>query len=185
MQHEKIPPNLRKSVKEFVDAHEKGREASNAANRLKTELRNTIKSVWTTMELPIGSFIRTGGMEFRYEANESTEINNEPILEMFLKEEITREQFLRMFKVDSKEAKNILGADQVADLEVKTVGDKLDVRIENLPVEKGEDDYIAVASVIKTNRKRRVFGSGTKPTKVAAPVEQSPRKRFIKVKGKK
>lgn len=180
MQRIKIPERLGKAVSTFAAAHEKGREATNAANRLKTELRNTIKSVWAEMELPIGSYIRTGGMEFRYEANETVEINNEPILKMLEDGEITREQFLRIFNVNAKEAKNILGGDQVADLEVKTVGDKLDVRIDTLPVENHDDEFIAVASVVKRNVKRKVFGGGARPAE-AAPVKQAVRR--IKIKG--
>lgn len=182
MERHEIPPKLSKAVKEFALAQEKGREETNKANRLKTELRNTIKSVWAEMELPIGSYIRTDGMEFRYEANETVAIDNEPILKMFEDGEITREQFLRIFKVDAKEAKNVLGGDQVADLEVKTVGDKLDVRIEALPVENQQDEFIVVASVVKTKKKRKVFGGGARP-QTAAPVKGTIRR--IKIKAKK
>lgn len=139
--------------------------------------------MWASEELPIGSYIRLDGVEYRYEAAESVEINNEPILKMLEDGEITREQFLRIFSVDAKEAKNILGGDQVADLEVRTVGDKLDIRTTSLPVEHAEDEFIMVASVVKRNIKRRVFGGGAKIQEPAQVNKATPRR--IKVKTRK
>lgn len=109
-------------------------------------------------QLPIGSFIRAGGYEFRYEANETSSLDTEAVVAMYDKKEITREQFIRMVSISKSEAKNVLGADMVADLEVTSVGDKLDVRIEALPVEHVDDEFVAVQRSIRKKIKRSVFG---------------------------
>lgn len=177
-----MPARLKQAVTKFVNAHASAREKTNEANRIKTELRNTVKSVWSELELPIGSYIRTGGQEFRFEATESTEIANEPILDMFLNEEITREQFLRIFNVHATEAKNILGADQVATLQTTKVGSKLDVRMVDLPVENADDEYIAVAEAVKKQDRRRVFGGGAAKQRAGTEAVSPRVKRRIKIK---
>jgi len=136
------------------------------------------------MELPIGSIIRCGGLEFKYEATQTTEIDAGAILDMFLNEEISREQYLRMINVSASEAKNVLGGDQVANLETTKVGNKVDVRVETLPVEFADDEFIGIKAIAPAKAKRRrVFGSGN--AKVTAETQQTSRKRLIKFKGKK
>jgi ribosomal protein S20 len=186
MQREQLPKHLKEAVSKFARAHEKGREATNEANRIKTELRNTVKAYWTEQQLPIGSFIRSEGMEIRYEANETTSLDAEAVFAMYEKKEITREQLLRMVFISRSEAKNVLGADMVADLEVTTVGDKLDIRIENLPVEQAEDEYVAVQRNVRKKIKRSVFGKAAAAAK-EAPQQQSiaSPKRRIKTRGTK
>lgn len=166
-----------------MSAHEKGREATNAANRKKTEFRNGVKNYWTAEQLPIGSFIRAGGFEFRYEATETTSLDEEAIFKLYEDGEITREQLLRMIKIDAKEAKNILGADQVADLEVKSVGDKLDIRMESLPVEQAEEEFVAVRRLVRKKVKRSVFGKEREARK--QPVAETKPGRKIKIGRKK
>ncbi len=165
----------------FAAAHEEARDKTNAANRIKTELRNAIKGYWTEQKLPIGSFIRAGGYEFRYEANETTELDTDAVLTMFEKEEITREQFLRLISISKSEAKNVLGADMVADLEVTSVGDKLDVRMEALAVEAKDDEYVSVQRVVRKKIKRSVFGQAAENAK-ATPKAPTSNKRRIKTR---
>ena len=119
-------------------------------------------------------------MEFRYESSETTSLDEEAVFIMYEKKQITREQFLRMMKIDSKEAKNVLGADVVADLEVKTVGDKLDVRVEALPVENAKDEYVAVRRLVRKKIKRSVFGKERDAKDAAAVAPSAGRK--IKVR---
>lgn len=185
MQREQLPPALKAVAFKFAAAHVKGRDATNEANRIKTELRNAIKAYWTEQQLPIGSFIRAGGMEFRYEANETTSLDSEAVLAMYEKKEITREQFLRMMTISKSEAKNVLGADMVADLETTSVGDKLDVRIETLPVENVDDEFVAVRRNVRKKIKRSVFGQAAQ-AKTEAPQQASTGvKRRIKTRGSK
>ena len=121
--------------------------------------------------MPIGSFIRASGMEFRYEANETVTLDAAAVMALYEKGEVTRDQFLRMISIQRSEAKNVLGADVVADLEVTTVGDKMDVRIESLPVENVDDEYIAIRRLVRKKIKRSVFGQAEEvklATKTAA-----------------
>lgn len=119
-------------------------------------------------------------MEFRYEANETTSLDTDAILNMYDKEEITREQFLRMLSIKASEAKNVLGADVVADLEVKTVGDKLDVRIDTLPVEQEKDEFVAVVRLVRKKIKRSVFGQSAEAREAKAKNKDSPKTSTIK-----
>lgn len=188
MQREALPPELKAVAIKFANAHSEAREKTNEANRIKTELRNSIKNYWTAQQLPIGSFIRAGGMEFRYEANETTTLDADAIMKMYENKEITREQFLRMVSISKSEAKNVLGADVVADLEVTTVGDKIDVRIDTLPVEQQADEFVAVRRLVRKKIKRSVFGQTAEAREAAAEASKQSianRKRKIKTRNSK
>lgn len=112
-------------------------------------------------------------MEFRYEANETVTLDADAILAMYDKEEITREQFLRMMSISKSDAKNVLGADVVADLEVTSVGDKMDVRIDPLKVENQDDEFVAVRRLVRKKVKRSVFGQSADTRKTAEAQKQS------------
>ena len=178
MPKEKLPKPIADAALSYVKLAETAREATNAANRQKTVLKNEVKSHWITEKLPIGSYVRCGGFEFRYEGAETTTYDTEAILKAFEEGEITREAFLRIMKVDPKQLANVFGADQAADLTMTTVGDKLDIRVESLPVEREDDTFIMVERNIKTKQKRSVFGKRKEETAVA--VKKS--KRSIKVR---
>lgn len=169
----------------FANAHAEARDKTNEANRIKTELRNAIKNYWTAQQLPIGSFIRAGGMEFRYEANETTTLDAEAVLKMYEAKEITREQYLRMVSISKSEAKNVLGADMVADLEVTTVGDKIDVRMESLAVEHEADEFVAIRRLVRKKIKRSVFGQAADAKEAAPKQSIASGKRRIKTRSNK
>lgn len=135
-------------------------------------LRNAVKDHWTREQLPIGSYIHAGGMEIKYEANETSAIDPEKVMELFEGGDITREQFLRMIKIGVTEAKNVLGGDQVADFTVTEVGNKVDIRLSSLPVEHEDDEFVMANQKIKRKIKRRVFGGTSKPKErgTVAPV---------------
>lgn len=119
----------------------------------------------------------------RYEANEVTELDNDAILKMYDDGKITREQMLRLFNVDRAEAKKILGADVVADLETTTVGDKLDIRLKTLPVEEHDQEFIAVNRNVRVKTKRSVFGKEAElRERKKQPEAPKPLKRKIKVR---
>ena len=158
MPKEKLPEAIAKEARVFVGLQEQAREATNAANRQKTVLKNAVKSHWINGGLPIGSYVRVAGHEFRYEGASQTTYDTDAILKAFEEGEITREAFLRIMKVDPTQLKNVFGADQAADLTMTTVGDKLDIRMESLPVENEDDEFIMVERNIKTKQKRSVFG---------------------------
>ena len=125
-------------------------------------------------------------MEFRYEANETTSLDEDAILKMYDDGDITREQFLRMLSITRSEAKNVLGADVVADLETTSVGSKLDVRISTLPVEQHEDEFVGIERVVRKKIKRRIFGSGEQRAAATGTVKPLIRsKRKIKTRGGK
>lgn len=77
---------------------------------------------------------------------------------MYDDEEITRDQMLRMLKIDKQQAKNVLGGDVVAELTEEVVGKEIDVRIATLPVENDDDEFVAVNRAVKKRVKRRKFG---------------------------
>ncbi len=121
-------------------------------------------------------------MEIRYEANTTSSIDPERVMELYEKGEISREQFLRTLKINATEAKNVLGGDQVADFTVEDVGTALDIRIAQLPVENIDDEFVMEFEKVRKRVKRRVFG-GKKPTESAsATVKPRTKRRKIKVK---
>lgn len=154
------------------------KDASNTANRQKTVLRNAIKDHWQKHKLPIGSFLRSDGLEIKFEANETSAIDPERVLEQFEEGEITRDQLLRMLSINKTEAKNVLGGDQVADFTITTVGNKADVRIESLPVENIDDEFVMENERIRKKVKRRIFGGKKSGDRASAPK----RKRRIKAR---
>lgn len=157
------------------------KEAGNAANRQKTVLRNAIKDHWQREGLPIGSFARVAGFDIRYEANETSSIDAEKVMELYEAGEISREQFLRTLKVNATEAKNVLGGDQVAAFTVTEVGKSVDIRMDSLPIERIDDEFIMENAKVRKRVKRRVFGGG----KTAAPVKATRSKRRIKTRTRK
>lgn len=122
-------------------------------------------------------------MEFRYEAAESEKLDADAVLALYENEEITREQFLRMVNIDKTQAKNVLGGDQVAELTVKEIGNNVDVRIKQLPIEQIDDEYVEVKRKVKPKRKRSVFGR--KAEAARQPAAEKKPKRGIKVKRSK
>ena len=140
-------------------------------------LRNAVKDYWTSEQLPIGSYIHAGGNEIKYEANETSAIDPERVMELYENGDISREQFLRCVKIGVTEAKNVLGGDQVADFTVTEVGNKVDIRLSALPVEHEDDEFVMANHKIKRKIKRRVFGGGSKPkVRDAAPSGRAKRK---------
>jgi hypothetical protein len=184
MEQRPLPKELKASAVAYAKSHEAAREAANLDNRTKTELRNAVKAYWSEEALPVGSFIRASGLEFRYEATKSTVIDPDKVLELYEKKIITREQFLRMVSIAKGEAKNVLGGDQVAAFEIEEVGDKIDIRVETLAVENANDEFVAVQEVVKTKTTKRVVFGGHKLQKEVAAVKTvtGPKlKRVIKV----
>lgn len=126
----------------FVKAKEKAKDAGNAANREKTVLRNAVKEYWLKNSMPIGSFIRTGGMEFRYEATERETVNANYILTMFEEGKISRENFLACITASKSDVQTLLGGDIALAATKITTGDKADIRVSDLPVENEADEFI-------------------------------------------
>jgi hypothetical protein len=146
-------------------------------------LRNLVKTYWSEQKLPIGSYIRIGGSEFRYEATETEKLDNEAILAMYENEEITRENFLKMINIDKVAAANALGGDVIADLTETVIGKKVDIRVLSLPVEHEDDEYVAIIRKVRSRVKpRKKFGKDA-PTKVSENTRAKPRRK-IKVKSK-
>ena len=143
-------------------------------------MRNAIIAYWTGNKLPIGSYMRMGGSEFRYEAAESTSYDTDAILQLYDDEDITREQFLQLMKIDPKQLGNVLGGDVAADLSTTTLGDKLDVRISELPVEHDDDEFIMVERNVRKKKKRSVFGK-----RADAKTQAAQPKRRIKIKSRR
>lgn len=161
----KVPEAIKEAVTQYTKLAAVSKEAGNAANRQKTVLRNSIKDHWQREGLPIGSFARVQGFDIRYEANETSSIDTEKVLELWEAGEITREQFLRTIKVQSTEAKNVLGGDQVAAFTVKEIGKSVDIRMDAVPIEQIDDEFIMENAKVRKRVKRRVFGGGnTTPT---------------------
>lgn len=144
-------------------------------------MRNIVKDFWSKEKLPIGSYVRLGGEEYRFEAVESEVLDHDEILRRYDDEEISREQFLRMIKVDKKEAGNVLGGDEVADLTRTIVGKTVDIRVSSLPVDNADDEYIGIKRNIKTRRPRIKFG-GSDKAKIKTPKGRI--KRRVKVRNK-
>jgi len=176
----KLPEKLKAHATAFAKQQEVARLESNTANRLKTALRNAVKAHWTAEELPIGSYIRAGGLEFKFEATETSVMDVAKIYGMIEDGELTIKQFLSMCKIDSKQAANVLGGDVVASCTTTKIGNKADIRVDTLSVENAEDEYIEERSAIKTRTKRRVIGSAK--LKVAEPAPRQ-RRRILTRKG--
>lgn len=104
---------------------------------------------------------------------------------MYDEEEITREQFIRMINLDSKQLANVLGADQAADLMTVTVGDTLDIRVSSLPVEEADDEFVMVERKIGSKRARSVFGKRAEEKREKQSTAKPKGKRSIKVRGQK
>lgn len=149
-------------------------------------LRNAVKDHWTREQLPIGSFIHIAGMKVTYGANESSIINPDEVLKLFEAGEISRERFLQMLTIKSTEAKNALGADQVADFTVTVAGTKADIRMEKLPVEQADEEFVMAASKIKKRQiLRRKFGGSSKAETTAKSVKGARPRRAIKTRQSK
>ncbi len=180
MPREVIPNSLKVALGEFLDAQEKGRLETNKANRLKTAARNAVASVWEAQEIPIGSFIHVDGKRIDFSASESSYIDPKQVWDLLKKKQITEDQFLRMLKIDTGEAGKILGADVVADVTVKTVGSKLDIRVTDLPVENKSDNFIAVERKVRAKVERARFGKTPERATVPAAPVTTPRRRAIR-----
>lgn len=178
MQKEKLPKKLKSEVREYVAVQRASKDAGNAANRQKTKLRNAIKAHWAENDLPIGSFVRCDGIDIKYEANESAKLPTEEILKMYEDEEITRDQLVRLLNVDRTQAKNILGGDVVADIEVKEVGKTVDIRVSETPIDEIDEEFVGVARKVRMRSKpkarKRIGGSG----KVAATPKRKVRRKI-------
>lgn len=159
----KLPKELTEATNLYAKLSRKAKDASNEANRQKTVLRNTVKNHWQKEQLPVGSYIHAGGLRIRFETNETSAINPERVLELYENEEISRDQLLNMMKIGVTEAKNILGGDQVADFTEKVPGTKMDIRLEELPVENVEDEFVMSAHKVKKRiSRRKIYGRGDK-----------------------
>jgi hypothetical protein len=179
MPREKLPKTLKAAVSEFAGLLEKAKEATNAANRGKTKLRNAVKGHWTENGIPVGSFIRSDGLEVRFEATESERIDAERVLQLYEDKKISRDQFLRMVSIGKAEAKNVLGGDLVLEYTVKEVGQKADIRVSQTPIEQIDEEFIEIQRKERIRRRKPV---GAK-TRVSEDV--TPKKRRIKIKAKK
>lgn len=138
-------------------------------------MRNEVKEQWKALGLPIGSYIHIAGLKFDYGATSKEIIDPDAILKMYEDEEITREQYLSMITVNKKPASTVLGGDLVAQHTIETVGDKADIRMEALPVEQEDEEFVYEKDKAKT--KRKTFGKN----KVKAGEKAKPRRR-IKVR---
>lgn len=179
----KLPDELKKHAVDYAKQRDKARVETNAANRLKTTLRNAVKKHWLAEDLPVGSYIRAAGLEFRFEATENSVIDINYIYKMVEDGEITMAQFLSMLKVDAKAAANVLGGDVVADATTTKVGNKADIRVDTLPVENADDEFVEEKSIVKDRKmvKRRSFGR--KPV-TAQPARDKPKRRIKTRRGK-
>lgn len=72
---------------------------------------------------------------------------------MYENDEITRSQLVRLLNVDRTQAKNILGGDAVADIEVTTIGEKVDVRISETPIDEIDEEFIGVIRKVRLRSK--------------------------------
>lgn len=157
-QKHKLPPALKAAAKAFRDAYEKQREATNAATRCKTALRNAVKDEWVRRQLPTGSSVVVGGSEFTFAVTESEVIDPEFILKLYERKQITREQLLRVMSIGKADAASELGGDIVLAATVTKLGKKADIRMSDLPVERLNDEYILEADRANIpSRKRIVF----------------------------
>jgi len=77
---------------------------------------------------------------------------------MYDNEEISREDFVKMINVDKTQAKNVLGGDIVASMEYEQIGKTADIRLENTPIENIDDEFVIVATKIRSRVKRKTFG---------------------------
>jgi hypothetical protein len=188
-----LPKHLKEAAQTYAALHEAGRTATNLANKGKTVFRNIIKDYWQKEGLPIGSYIRTGGTEYRYESNETTSLDAAAIVQMYENEEITKEQFIRMFNVDKGEASKILGGDVIASITITSIGDKLDVRTEDLPIEDAKDECVVINEDVRKKINRSMFGnknriniaSRKQEAMEAAPAKPAKKLRRIIVRGNK
>lgn len=121
-------------------------------------------------------------MEIKYETNLSSKVDAERVMQLYEKNEITREQFLRMVNIAVAEAKNVIGGDQVADFTVEVPGTTVDIRLADLPVENLDDEFVMANHAPKSRTKRRkVFGGGT-GTRAKTPAARVKKTRRIKSK---
>jgi hypothetical protein len=153
----KLPAKLKDVASVYAKAYEKARETSNALNRAKTALRNEIKDEWKRRQLPAGSKIVVGGSEYYFGATESEVVDPTAIFEMYEREEITRDQLLSVISVPKAEASKVLGADVVLDATITKVGSKADIRSNDLPIERIDDEYIEEAAP-KIQKPRKKIG---------------------------
>lgn len=181
MQKEKLPKPIKAAVSKFVALKEQARETGNAANREKTQLKNVIADLWASNGYPIGTFIHCGGVRIMYEAADRQVLDTDAVLKLYDNEKISRETFLRMISISTAEARKSLGGDLVTSLTKEVAGEKADIRIEELPIENAEDEFI----VVKTKRIK------VKNPKLADAVQErgkdkeKPGTRRIKIRGKK
>lgn len=138
-----------------------------------------MKAEWASNQHPVGTFIRSGGLDIKYEASDSVKIDAEGVLKLYEADEITREQFVQMLNIDKTQAKKILGADQVMDLEIEVPGKDADIRVSDTPIDEIDDEYIAVTSKPIRSKPRKKFGG--KPTSKAAVASRPKSRRRVRV----
>jgi hypothetical protein len=129
--------------------------------------------------------MRLAGMEFTYEAVKTETVDTDAILKLYDDGEISREQLLKIIKADKSATGTVLGGDVAADLLVTSIGNKVDVRYNDLPVEQADDEYIAVRPQIRKKINRSKFGrdaSLREKAKAITNTQARPVKRRIKTR---
>jgi hypothetical protein len=168
----KPPKELLDTIRSFQVLKKDASEATNAANRKKTELKNIIVEYLRSNGLPAGTVILADGFEYSYATTESTYIDPEQWYRMFQSGRITEQEFLSALSVGKGEAKKIIGQDQVETLSITEKGVNADIRIRDDPdyhTDKQEPVVMVPATVTKPAAKigRQIQGvtKNSKPLK--------------------
>lgn len=116
---------LLKDREELSDA---AREAVNTLNRHNTQCCKTFLAFMQQEKLPLRSKVVIDGTEYMYATAETRCIDPKQWFELWRNGEITQEQYFNCLSVGKRDAKLIVGEDQVEAISIDKLGTEADIR---------------------------------------------------------
>lgn len=164
-----------KNYREFDDI---AREHTNAKNRAKTQFGKAFKQLVLNEEIEIGDRLEINDVAFFYDYATSERIDPKALYKLWKDGDISEEVFFNCISVTKEKAQALIGGLMLDPIIERKVGDKLDVRKEDL------DKPIAEEFIIKPKKPKpgRVKKTQQDPVAKATGTSRKPTRRRIKVK---
>lgn len=167
-------PRTVAELRELQIIKDAARELTNKASRTKTVVGKAMSALVLNDTIARGDRICIGDTAYFYDYAESDSISFDELLKLFEKGEISREAFTKSCKVNKDVATKLIGAIVLEDITTHKIGDKLDIRSEDL--EKPIDEPFRI--VKKPKPEPKVQKSQQQPVAVSTGVSQKPVRRI-------
>jgi len=148
--------NIIQHIKNYKKLENTRKEATNAANAAKTQLKNALVTFIREGKYPVGTALRVEDSLYTYGSSESTVIPADAWFNLYEDGTINKLQFLDAVSVAKGKANQIIGQDQVKHIEQITKNSAADLRTEKVPYNSDKDTRTAVVAPKLNMRNRRV-----------------------------